>query len=116
MLIVEITGTPALQQIADYAESVALATYHGDRVDLDEIIRRGHLTDLDHRGGRRRRLEIVAARFVDQIEMLHVAYEHVDPADILQAAAGFLNRGFDVLTHLTRLRLDIADARNAAVG
>src|SRR3954454_14282449 len=50
----------------------------GDRVDLDQIIRRGHLDDLDHGRGRQRRLEILLAHVVDRLEVLHVAHIDVD--------------------------------------
>jgi hypothetical protein len=48
--------------------------------------------------------------------MLHVAHVDVDPADVVDAAAGFLDRRLEVLADLPRLRLDVADAGNRAVG
>ena len=89
---------------------------HSDGVDLDQIVRRRHLADLDHGRGRRRRLEILAPHFVDLVEVLHVAHVDVDPADVVHGAAGLLDRGLEVLADLPRLRLDIADAGNRAVG
>src|SRR5262249_6782538 len=89
---------------------------HGTGVDLDEIVRRRHLANLDHGRGRRRRLEVFAPHFVDRIEVLHVAHVDVDPADVVHAAAGFLDRRLEVLADLPRLRFDITDARDAAVG
>ena len=41
---------------------------HRDGVDLDQVVRRHHLGDLDHGGGRQRRLEIFAAHFVNRLE------------------------------------------------
>ena len=48
--------------------------------------------------------------------MLHIAHMDIDPADVGERAAGGLDRGFDVLADLASLRLDIADAGDAAVG
>src|SRR5579862_7805152 len=48
--------------------------------------------------------------------MLHVAHIDVDPADIVHGTAGLFDRGLDVVADLPRLRLDIADAGDAAVG
>src|SRR5690349_19572959 len=81
-----------------------------DGVDLDEIVGRRHLADLDHGRGRRRRLEKFAPHFVDLVEMLHVADVDVDPADVVHSAAGLLDRGLEILADLPRLHLDIADA------
>jgi hypothetical protein len=52
---------------------------------------------------------------VNAIKVLHVAHVHIDPADIIHAAACLLDGGFDVLAHLSRLRFDIADTRDGAV-
>src|SRR5262249_10883665 len=71
-----------------------------DGVDLDEIVGRRHLADLDHRRGRRRRTKIFAPHFVDLLEMLHVADVDVDPADVVHVAAGLLDRGLQILAHL----------------
>src|SRR3954470_22112727 len=65
---------------------------HGDGVDLDQIIGRRHLADLDHGRRRRRRLEILAPHFVNLVEMLHVTDVDIDPADIVHDAAGLLDR------------------------
>jgi len=54
--------------------------------------------------------------FVNAIEVLHVAHIDIDPADVVHGPAGLLNGGFDVFADLSGLRLDIADAGNAAVG
>src|SRR4051794_5291503 len=89
---------------------------HGDGVDLDEIVGRRHLADLDHGRRRCRRLEIFAPDFVDLVEMLHVADVDIDRADIVHRAAGLLDRGLEILADLPRLHLDIADAGNRAVG
>ena len=48
--------------------------------------------------------------------MLHVAHVDVDPADVVHGAAGLFDRGLDVFADLPRLRLDIADAGDGAVG
>ena len=48
--------------------------------------------------------------------MLHVADVNVDPANVVHAAAGLLDRRLEVLADLPRLRFDIADAGDAAVG
>src|SRR5262245_47997601 len=48
--------------------------------------------------------------------MLHVAHVDVDSDDVVERAAGFLHRGLEVLAHLPGLRLDVADAGDAAVG
>ena len=53
---------------------------------------------------------------MDAIEVLHVANVDIDPADIVHCPAGLLYSGFDVLADLSGLRLDIANAGNAAVG
>src|SRR5690349_18669351 len=45
-----------------------------DGAYLDEIVRRGHLGDLDHGGGRQRRLEVLRTNFVNGLEVLHVAH------------------------------------------
>ena len=63
-----------------------------------------------------RRLEILAAHFVDLLEVLHVAHVDVDAADVVHGAAGRLDRGLDVLANLLGLRLDVADAGDGAVG
>src|SRR5262245_24278440 len=94
----------------------ALVGDHGDGVDLDQIVWRRHLADLDHGRGRCRRLEIFAPHFVDGVEVLHVAHVDIDPADVVHAAAGLLDRRLEVLADLPRLRFDIADAGDAAVG
>src|SRR5215831_9719900 len=88
----------------------------GDGVDLDEIVGRGHLADLDHGGGWRRRAKIFAPHFVDLLEMLHVADVDVDAADVVHAAAGLLDRGLQILADLARLRFDVADAGDRAIG
>src|SRR5262249_40237935 len=54
--------------------------------------------------------------FVNDVEVLHVAHVNVDPADVVEGAAGLLDRGFEVLADLARLRLDVADTGDAAVG
>src|SRR5262249_7208157 len=82
----------------------------GDGVDLDEIVGRGHLADLDHGGSRRRRPEIFAPHFVDLLEVLHVADVDVDPADVVHAAAGLLDRGLQVFADLAGLRSPVAAA------
>src|SRR5258706_880234 len=66
----------------------------GDGVDLDQILGRSHLTDLDHGGGRSGRPKIFAPHFVDLLEMLHVADIDVDAADVVHAAARLLDRRF----------------------
>src|SRR5262249_58958343 len=85
-------------------------------VDLDEIVGRGHLADLDHRRGRRRRPKIFAPYFMDLLEVLHVADVDVDPADVVHAAASLLDRGLQILADLAGLRFDVADACDRAVG
>src|SRR5262249_3450532 len=87
-----------------------------DGVDLDEIVGRGHLADLDHGGGGRGRAKIFAPHFVDVLEMLHVADVDVDAADVVHAAAGLLDRGLQILADLARLRFDVADAGDRAIG
>src|SRR5262245_7849221 len=76
----------------------------GNGVDLDQIVRRGHLGDLDHGRGRQRRLEVLLAHVVDGLEVLHVAHIDIDPADMVEGAAGGLHRCLDVLAHLPGLR------------
>src|SRR5438067_930655 len=98
-----------------YSSAVSIGK-HCDRVDLDQIIGRGHLTDLDHGGSGRRRLEVFAPHIVDLLEMLHVAHVNVDPADVVHAAARLLDRRLEILADLARLRLDVADPGNGAVG
>src|SRR5271166_447710 len=66
----------------------------GDSADLDQIIRRRHLGDFDHGRGRQRRLEILRSHFVDGFEVLHVADIDVDAADVVERAAGGLDRRF----------------------
>src|SRR5262249_24954474 len=87
----------------------------GDGVDLDQILGRGHLADLDHGRCRRRRAEVLAPYFVDLLEMLHVADVDVDAADVVHAAGGLFDRRLQILAHLTGLRFDIADAGNRSV-
>src|SRR5215510_2088450 len=87
----------------------------GNRVHLDEIVRRRHLRDLDHGGGGQRRPEVLGAHFVDGLEVLHVAHIHVHPAHVVERASSRLNGRLDVLAHLPRLLADVADPRNAAV-
>ena len=53
---------------------------------------------------------------MNQIEVFHVAHIDVDPADVVHGAAGLFDRGLDVVADLPRLRLDIADAGDGAVG
>src|SRR4051794_38901693 len=89
---------------------------HGDGVDLDEIVGRRHLADLDHGRRRRRRLEIFAPDFVDLVEMLHVAHVDIDPTDVVHGAAGLLDRGLEILAPLPRLHFDIADTGDRAIG
>src|SRR5262249_52177116 len=84
-------------------------------VHLDEIVRRGHLRDLDHGGGGQRRPEVLRTHFVNGLEVLHVAHIHVHPAHIVERASGSLNGRLDVFAHLPRLFADVADPRNAAV-
>src|SRR5262249_4420780 len=60
--------------------------------------------------------EIFAPHFVDRVEVLHVAHIDVDAHDVVEGAAGLLDRGFQVLADLAGLRLDIADAGDAALG
>src|SRR5215831_5582314 len=86
-----------------------------DGVDLDEIVGRGHLADLDHGGGRRGRAKIFAPHFVDLLEMLHVADVDVDAADVVHAAAGLFDRGLQILADLPGLRFDVADPRDRAI-
>src|SRR5262249_9401383 len=86
------------------------------RIDFDEIFGRGHLRHLDHRRGRRGRPEILAPDFMNEVEVLHVAHVNVDPADVVEGAARLLDRRLQVLAHLARLRLDVADARDGAIG
>src|ERR1700739_3550437 len=50
-----------------------LCRNYGYGIDLDQIIWRRHLRDLDHRGCRQRRLEILRPHFVNGVEVLHVA-------------------------------------------
>src|SRR5258706_4517248 len=93
----------------------ACSAQNRDRADLDQVIRRGELAHLDHGRGWRGRLEILAAHLVDLVEVLHVAHIDVDAADVVQRAAGGLDRGFQVLAHLARLRLDVADAGDGPI-
>ena len=93
-----------------------LSRQDGDRVDLDQVVGRRHLADLHHRGGGRRRLEIFAPHFVDQVEVLHVADIDVDAADVVERAAGLLDGRLEVLADLPGLRFDVADAGDRAVG
>jgi hypothetical protein len=53
---------------------------------------------------------------VDGIEVLHVAHVDVDPADVVHVAASLLDRRLEILADLARLRFDITDAGDAAVG
>src|SRR6516162_6840924 len=85
-------------------------------VDLDEIVGRRHLRNLDHGGGRKRRLEIFPAHFVDGFEMLHVAHVDVHAADIIERSAGSLDRRLDVLADLPSLCGDVAYAGDASIG
>src|SRR3954462_1483134 len=87
-----------------------------DRVDLDEVVGMHHLRHLDHRGGRRRRLEVFAAHLVDRVEVLPVSYIYVDAAGVVQAAAGRFHRALQVLAYLARLRVDVADSSDGPVG
>src|SRR5271163_4376971 len=73
---------------------------HRDCTDLDQTLRRSHLANLDHGRGRRRRLKIFAADFVDGVEVLHVTHEDVDPADIGHCTSGSLDRRLQVLADL----------------
>ena len=71
---------------AEYRQNGSIG-HNGNRADFDEILRRGHLRDFDHRRCRQWRLEILPAHFVYGIEMLHVANIDIDAADIGQSAA-----------------------------
>src|SRR5262249_51778826 len=91
-------------------------TDHRHRAHLDQVFRRGHLANLDHGGGRCRRLEIIAPHFVDLIEVLHVANKNIDATDVVEAAAGLFDRGLYVLKDPARLRFDIANPGNGPIG
>src|SRR5450759_1396825 len=98
--------------------SIELVLFHwndGDGADLDQVIGRGHLVDFDHCRCRQRRLEILRPHFVDRLEVLHVADVHVDAANVVERAAGGLDRSLHVLANLPGLFGDISDAGNAAV-
>src|SRR5580658_9776105 len=82
--------------------SAGASRQNRDRADLDERLGRGHLADLDHGGGGRRRAEIFAAHFVDRVEVLHVADIDIDAADIVHGAAGLFDGGLQILAHLAR--------------
>src|SRR5215471_818221 len=86
------------------------------RVDLNQVFGRGHLRDLDHGRSRRGRAEIFASYFMYDVEVLHVAHVDVDPADVVEGAAGLLYCGFKILADLARLRLDVAYSGDGAVG
>jgi len=85
-------------------------------VRAETIIRRGHLADLDHGRGRRNAGEILAADLMDGFEVLHVPHIDVDAADIVQRAAGFLDRRLEIFADLPGLLFDIADPGNGPVG
>src|SRR5580658_3100008 len=98
------------------ADGPRLFADHGYRVYFNQIVRRRHLADLDHGRSRRRRLEIFAPDFVDQLEVLHVAHIDIDPAYVVHGAAGLFDGGLDVFADLPRLRLDIADTGDGPIG
>src|SRR5262249_51291299 len=106
----------ARQRIAGVRGAKSRLRKHGYRIDLDQIFGRGHLRHLDHGRGGRGGPEIFASYFMNQVEVLHVAHVNVDPADVVEGAAGLLDRGLEVLADLARLRLDVADTGDAAVG
>src|SRR5581483_10018977 len=60
-----------------------LRRQHRDGVDLDQVVRRCHLCDLEHGGGRQRFLEVLRAYFVDRVKVLHVAHVDIDAADVV---------------------------------
>src|SRR5688572_26184992 len=86
-----------------------------DGVDLDQVVGRHHLGDLDHGGGGQGWLEIFPAHGVDRLEVLHVAHIDVDAADMIERAACGLDRGLDVLANLPGLHGDVADSGDQTV-
>src|SRR5262249_7166963 len=60
-------------------------------VDLDEIVGRSHLADLDHGGGWRGRPEILPPHFMNLVEVLHVAHINIDATDVIRGPARLLH-------------------------
>src|SRR5262245_11645977 len=95
--------------------SRSLSRQHSDSVDLNQVVRRCHLADLDHRRSRQRRLEVLGTYLMDRVEVLHVADIDIDPADVVEGSARGLDGAFQVFADLSGLRGDIAQAGDAAV-
>src|SRR5215831_12457352 len=105
-----VSGIPAPPTRGPVALQSASIADDRDGVDLDEIVGRSHLADLDHGGGGRGRPEIFPPHFMNLLEMLHVADIDVDAADVVHGAARLLDRGLQIFADLPGLRFDVADA------
>src|SRR5712691_3283879 len=84
----------------------ALPRHVTDQIDLHQSPRNQEPSGSDG-GARRRHLEIVAPYLVEGIESVEVGHEDLGLNDMIERAAGGLERLLQVAEHVMRLQLDV---------